>query len=420
MLEIIYRLLELLSLIICLHSLSGERAKLDIYNAGFLAIEMTFMQMIQDGIVSKQMYFVVYLIYFVYACIKFDDTIKRIILKCLLVAMIVGGLQMFLYIPVYLLSPIIKNEAIIVLIINASIFIIIFFTRESSKYEDIVNFCTKRDWILRICIVICTAIIVYCMYSLKKSYFIQIDMFILVSLFMIMFLIFLYRWQKSVFELKKKEQEEQIRNLYNNTFEDLIDTMRRRQHDFHNQIEAIYSSHLTANSLEELIELQKQYCDDVVYDSRYSKVLSCINDSVLSGFVYAKFIRAEKCDIEMEYDIAYSGNTNITIYDLVEIIGNLMDNAMEAVIDSELPKKIIFEMKDFQGLILSIKNPVTNISNNDISKFFEKEYTTKDLGSGIGLTKIKDYQKKYDYNLYVQLTGENEDQWIEFRIEEKK
>ena len=145
MLEIIYSLLELLSLIICLHSLSGERAKLYIYNAGFLAIEMTFMQMIQDGIVSKQMYFVVYLIYFVYACIKFDDTIKRIILKCLLVAMIVGGLQMFLYIPVYLLSPIIKNEAIIVLIINASIFIIIFFTRESSKYEDIVNFCTKRD-----------------------------------------------------------------------------------------------------------------------------------------------------------------------------------------------------------------------------------------------------------------------------------
>ena len=66
MFEVIYRLLEMLALVLCLHSLSGEKVKLDIYNVGFIVIELTFMQMIRDEIVSKQLYFAVYLIYFVY------------------------------------------------------------------------------------------------------------------------------------------------------------------------------------------------------------------------------------------------------------------------------------------------------------------------------------------------------------------
>lgn len=48
---------------------------------GFVGIEMAFMQMIQEGIVSKGMYFVIYLIYFIYAYLKFGDSVKRTVLK---------------------------------------------------------------------------------------------------------------------------------------------------------------------------------------------------------------------------------------------------------------------------------------------------------------------------------------------------
>ena len=53
MLEITYRLFEMLALVVCLHSLNGEKLKIDVYNVGFVGIEMAFMQMIQEGIVSK-------------------------------------------------------------------------------------------------------------------------------------------------------------------------------------------------------------------------------------------------------------------------------------------------------------------------------------------------------------------------------
>ena len=67
MFEVAYRLFEMAALVLCVHNLSGKKVKADIHNIGFIAVELTFMQMIQDGIVSKHMYFVVYLIGFVYA-----------------------------------------------------------------------------------------------------------------------------------------------------------------------------------------------------------------------------------------------------------------------------------------------------------------------------------------------------------------
>ena len=257
-----YRLLEMMALVICLHSLSGEKVKLDIYNVGFIAVELAFMQMIQDEIVSKQLYFAVYLIYFVYAYIKFKDIIKRTVLKCLLATLIMGGLQVAVYIPMTFLNIIVTNETIIVIAINFVILIFLYSTRNSSKYKSAVEFCASKDWILRLSILVCAAVMIYSMYSLKKSNDIKVDIFVLICLFMSLFLIFLSRWQKTLYELDRKERELQITNLYNGVFEELINTIRERQHDFHNQIDAIYSLHLTAKSFKELIDMQKEYCDN--------------------------------------------------------------------------------------------------------------------------------------------------------------
>ena len=418
MFEVIYRLFEMLALVLCLHSLSGEKAKPDIYNVGFIAMELAFMQMIQEGIVSKQMYFAVYLLYFVYAYIKFNDGIKRTMLKCLLVTIIIGGLQIIVYIAMFLLSPIIDNEIVTVVTINTVILLFLFFTRKSRKYERIVEFCSSNDWILRICILVCIGIIVYCMYSLKSSDVLEIDIFILFLILMSIVFIFAQRWQKSVSELAKKEKELEITNLYNGVFEELITTIRRRQHDFHNQIEAVYSMHLTAKSLEELVDMQKEYCDNLVYENRYSKVLGCTNNSTLAGFIYTKFINAEKHGIEVDYKVIYTGNIPISVYDLVEIIGILMDNAIEALAESELTKKIIFGLKDYEGLDLSIKNPVSGITNGDVEKFFQNGYTTKASGSGIGLSKIKEYQKKYKYNICASIQKTDDGDWLEIRLVE--
>ena len=179
MLEITYRLFEMLALVVCLHSLNGEKLKIDVYNVGFVGIEMAFMQMIQEGIVSKGMYFAIYLIYFIYAYLKFGDNVKRTVLKCLLVIIIVGVLQMIAYLPAYFLSGFIKNESMIALLINLTVLAILLFTGRCGVYLKITEIFVNRDWILRANVVICFFIVMYYVISLKESNYIKIDIFAL-------------------------------------------------------------------------------------------------------------------------------------------------------------------------------------------------------------------------------------------------
>ena len=416
MLEIIYRLFEMLALVVCLHSLNGEKLKIDVYNVGFVGIEMAFMQMIQEGIVSRGMYFVIYLIYFIYAYLKFGDSVKRTVLKCLLVIIIAGVLQMVVYIPAYFLSGFIKNESIIAFFINFTVLAILLLTAKSGIYPKIVDVFINRDWILKINVVICFCIVMFYVISLKESNYIKIDIFVLMTIFMTMFIIFIYRWQKSMYKLNQHKRELQITNLYNGVFEEMINTIRNRQHDFNNQIDAIYATHLTATSLEELIESQKKYCDNVLYENRFAKVLSCTKNSILAGFIYTKFIEAENRDIDIQYDIAYTNICKIVIYDLVDIIGILLDNAIEAVTIKGVPRKIVFELRDGDGLRLLVKNPVMNISNGEIEKFFQKGYSTKGEGHGIGLNKIVELQKKYKYDVCAYIDNYSDLDWIKIGI----
>lgn len=416
MLEITYRLFEMLALVVCLHSLNGEKLKIDFYNVGFVGIEMAFMQMIQEGIVSKGMYFVIYLIYFIYAYLKFGDSVKRTVLKCLLVTLIIGALQILVYIPFSFFYYITPNESLIIMFINGAILLILFFTRNNKIFMSVVEIFAKRDWILKTSLTLCVIVLVYFMYSLKKSEVIEIDIFVLISIFMTMFLIFIYRWQKSTYELNRREQELQITNLYNGVFEEMIKTMRNKQHDFKNQIDAIYSSHLKAESMEELIEIQKKYCDNVLYQNRFSKVLSCTKNSILAGFIYTKFVEAENNGIEIQYEISYRDSNEIVIYDLVDIVGILLDNAIEAVTSTEVSKKIVFELSDAEGINLLVKNPVVNILNSEIQKFFERGYSTKEGERGIGLNKLMELQQKYKYDVYTHIENDNSMEWIVFNI----
>ena len=416
MLEITYRLFEMLALVVCLHSLNGEKLKIDFYNVGFVGIEMAFMQMIQEGIVSKGMYFVIYLIYFIYAYLKFGDSVKRTVLKCLLVTLIIGALQILVYIPFSFFYYITPNESLIIMFINGAILLILFFTRNNKIFMSVVEIFAKRDWILKTSLTLCVIVLVYFMYSLKKSEVIEIDIFVLISIFMTMFLIFIYRWQKSTYELNRREQELQITNLYNGVFEEMIKTMRNKQHDFKNQIDAIYSSHLKAESMEELIEIQKKYCDNVLYQNRFSKVLSCTKNSILAGFIYTKFVEAENNGIEIQYEISYRDSNEIVIYDLVDIVGILLDNAIEAVTSTEVSKKIVFELSDAEGINLLVKNPVVNILNSEIQKFFERGYSTKEGERGIGLNKLMELQQKYKYDVYTHIENDNSTEWIVFNI----
>lgn len=66
MFEKIYWILEILAVLICLSSLNGRKLKINLYDAVFIAGDILLMQLIHDGIISRQVNFLIYLWCIVY------------------------------------------------------------------------------------------------------------------------------------------------------------------------------------------------------------------------------------------------------------------------------------------------------------------------------------------------------------------
>ena len=130
-----------------------------------------------------------------------------------------------------------------------------------------------------------------------------------------------------VFVLTKRknlvsEMELNITRVYGGMFEDVISDIRRKQHNYKEQIAAIYSTHKTAQSLDELIECQKGYCDMLQEDSKYDFILTACHEPILAGFIYYKCLDCLSKNIIVECNIRVNQwNCEIKLYELIEVLG---------------------------------------------------------------------------------------------------
>lgn len=129
------------------------------------------------------------------------------------------------------------------------------------------------------------------------------------------------------------------------------------------------------------------------------------NTGILSidSIVNYKFTRAEEIGISVDSEITIPNNLNLNSNDLVAILGNLLDNAIEASSKAE-NKYIKFRTSYDRGTVLIV---LTNSYNGELN-FEGKSYkTTKEDNKaihGIGLKSIKSAVEKYNGAMKVTHT----------------
>ena len=96
-------------------------------------------------------------------------------------------------------------------------------------------------------------------------------------------------------------------------------------HDLHNHIEAIYQC-LTQGDIQEAI----RYSEDLRIPVREISQTVWTGDKALDYLISSKMALAEQEQIKTRVNIEYPHNTNIRSIDLTTILGNLLDNALEA------------------------------------------------------------------------------------------
>lgn len=207
----------------------------------------------------------------------------------------------------------------------------------------------------------------------------------------------------------------EIYNKYNPIILNLIDEIKRRQHDFKNHFTTIYGMILTYDEKELKNEL-KNYLESLQNSLSDIEEYIYMGNRVFAAVIYVKVREAEQKNINFSFSI--EDNTikfPLRGYELSEVLNNLIDNAFEAVMNMELDKKNVYLKiaQDEDEKYIEVGNTKPQIFERIIPNIFHKGFTTKkEDGHGYGLYNVKKIVQRYKGKIEVLIEDEN----VIFRI----
>lgn len=276
-----------------------------------------------------------------------------------------------------------------------------------------------RKLFYRVFCVMALIIAVYLIVDLYLSHTLDIKVIILFGILLAVIFFGWWDWLANYFILKRQEEELKIYKLYIHPLEELTKDIRARQHEFDNHMNAVLNMHVTIDNYDELVAAQSAYCKEI-YEAKgvSTPALLRISDKILAGFLYSKILGAPayaKVEIQV---LSQQIITSVSEHNLVEILGTLVDNAFEAATPQLPLVEMVLDSRE-DKLIFMIRNQVQGLTMGDISRFFQKGYTTKDNREcrGLGLYQANMIAQQFGGEITVELTDGEESQEICFRVE---
>ena len=192
--------------------------------------------------------------------------------------------------------------------------------------------------------------------------------------------------EQELAELRTIKQNQEIDTKYFELLEHQNKNLRIYAHDTKNHLFAIRS--LTDD--EKIIGYIEKLTEGI---NNYSKIASSGNRSL--DVIINKYItECEIKNVKFTYYIKKSNLLKIEICDLVSVLGNLLDNALEAAEQSE-DKFIHFQTDRKNGYdIVTVTNSCDNKPQSDGGKL--KTTKSNKRFHGLGIKSIKTALKKYD------------------------
>ena len=199
----------------------------------------------------------------------------------------------------------------------------------------------------------------------------------------------------------------------------LISDILGKQHDFNNQMNAIRMLPYTYKDYESLSEAIANYSSFLEEEFNESELLK-INLPVVAGFVFSKLKDAEQKGKQISITIKNrSLITKVPEYDLIRILGILIDNAVEAT-DVGHAFSLILDSRDGHMLIQT-KNEGRELSAGVRKRMFVRGYSTKTTDPhstrGQGLPNLNELVSHYNGKIYLENEMFHDHIWICFTVE---
>lgn len=414
-------LIEILSIVFCLHYLYGEKVVLDIKTVSYLAVHMIILTTINYYSLPQTCTLITYPVIAAYCGMRFGFKIKPLIVNFILNLAITSSIQFIVLFLYYLIFRVQIIGPASSLVVNGLAFMVVLVILPKCRLNKFSTFLQDKEriYIIALCISIVAA--GYCLIQYKKLDSIGLfqNAILFVSLIFICFLVF--QLGKSKVKAKEIETELKMYRLFADSFQSMIDNIRMRQHEFNNHISTMKGFCYLYDTYEELVHAQEDYYQTIKKENRFNKLLKSGNP-VIIGFLYGKFTEIEKRGIDLSFKISIKEfDIGIPVYKIVEILGNLINNAVEALEKSEGEKKLFVLMVEYENSFeIEVRNTSRFIGPDELSLFFKKGYSQKGENRGLGLYNVRNACEEYGIYVACMCDLINDQNWIVFRIFNKE
>lgn len=187
----------------------------------------------------------------------------------------------------------------------------------------------------------------------------------------------------------------------------LVDSMRANNHDFTNKLHVILGL-IQMGMSEEAI----QYIENITIVQReiIGTIMKSIDDPAVAALLIGKTARAAECDVEFilrEGSSFVRADYPIPSETLVTVIGNLIDNALDAMNLSEESyeehKELLFGIFSKPGaLLITVDDNGVGISRENLNSIFVRGFSTKGEGRGTGLYETKKLVERFGGEIIVE------------------
>ena len=168
-----------------------------------------------------------------------------------------------------------------------------------------------------------------------------------------------------------------------------VEALRSQTHDFMNKLHVILGM-VRLKCYDELSEYIARISSEQEEETDF--VAQRIKDPVLAGFWIGKLSRARELGVylRLQPDSFMPNLDNIDFTnDLVTLIGNLVDNAMEALQDAERKRVRLTLTRETAHLFIEVQDSGGGIPAELQSDVFTKGFSTKAANRGFGLALVK-------------------------------
>ncbi|MDO4668003.1 MAG: GHKL domain-containing protein [Streptococcus sp.] len=212
-------------------------------------------------------------------------------------------------------------------------------------------------------------------------------------------------------QIKQKEKEQLQLQQYTDEIVTLYNQIRGFRHDYSGMLTSLRFGIQTGN-MKEVERIYQDVLKDVNVELSSEKYttfdLQNVGDSALKSVMTEALFKARKHHIDLRFEIKDPiEKLPIKLLDVVRIASILLDNALEASIESYEKFVHVSIVQLDRELLFIVKNSRLQ-RELDVEEIYQIEFSTKGKSRGLGLSNIKEILDSYDFITLDTEIGRND------------